>query len=101
MGRVGKFMSMGMILAMVLTPWPAEAASTIQEDDRRISIHEPQSRVSDEIEISGDKGRHWLWILLGVVVIAGGIAAIAGGGEDSDQSNHEADANTGSVSGSW
>jgi hypothetical protein len=96
-----KSISLFTVLAMLLAAFPANAAQAKEGDDKSITIHEPQSRVSDEINLSEGGGSKWLWILLGAAVVVGGIAAIAGSSEASDQPNDAPEPDTGSVSGTW
>lgn len=73
----------------------AVAAEINQES--QVTEHEPKVRTSNLKDLPKGKGGNWLWAMLGVVAIAGGVAAIIGGGDSGDTD----DANTGSVGGSW
>ena len=96
-----KTISIFISLIMLFTVFHVNAPQANQGNDKTITNHEPQSRVSDEIKLSGGHGSKWLWILLGAAVVIGGIAAIAPGSEDSDQTYDTSEPDTGSVSGSW
>jgi len=70
--------------------------------------HAPQSWSTPEIEIDKEapetkKKSSWLWIILGVVAIGGGAAALAGsGGSDSGGGSSDGDSSdTGDYSFQW
>ena len=66
-----------------------------------ITDHAPESEILHEKDIPGEKSSSkWLWILLGVVAIAGGAAALAGG-SGSDDSSDSGAPTTGGGTVSW
>ena len=72
------------------------AVATNSNIDGQITTHEPKTRISDLNDLPKGTGGNWLWAILGVVAVAGGVAAMAGGGGDDVSYD-----NTGSVGGSW
>ncbi|MEN8245128.1 MAG: hypothetical protein ABFS43_09525 [Thermodesulfobacteriota bacterium] len=91
--------SVALVLAMLWSALPVDAAQVEASEAETITEHMPQSRVSDEKEIPDKSSGKWLWIVLGAVVVAGGVAALAGGGGggSSDSTAEE----TGSVGVTW
>lgn len=45
----------------------------------KVTPYSPEVKSTPAITIEGEKGKGWLWIILGVLA-AGGVAALAGGG---------------------
>ena len=52
----------------------AVAAEINQES--QVTEHEPKVRISNLKDLPKGKGGNWLWAILGVVAIAGGVAAM-------------------------
>jgi len=71
------------LMAFTFTTNSAFANDTKDQSDI-VTSHDPQSRMSEVKKVSEKKsGSGWLWGILGIAVVAGGIAALAGGGSDS------------------
>jgi len=92
------------LLMIMLNCTTVIASSVTNDQNEKITVHEPKSRTSATKDFPGKGGNTWLWVLLGVAVVAGGAAALAGSGSDSGGSGGSSDsptAETGSISGSW
>ena len=74
--------------------------SIAQEDsaeNTKITVHKPEGVIL--IDEKPDKRKGWLWAIIGVLAVAGGVAALSGGssgGGDDDPTQP-----TGSYTGSW
>lgn len=96
------FMRSILCLAVIFyfnTPIVGFAVAANDNLENRVTNHEPKTRVSDLKDLPEGKSGNWLWALLGVVAVVGGVAAMAGGGGDGGGSG--GGDNTGSVGGSW
>jgi len=58
-------------------------ASDNKEPNDAVTTHEPKSRMSEVKKVSKKSGSGWLWGVLGLAVVAGGIAALVDGDSDS------------------
>ena len=79
------------------------AAQIEKEATPTITEHMPQSRIVVEKDIPGSGGKSWLWILLGVALVAGGVAALAGSSDSGGGSSGSTDSQTptGDVTVGW
>lgn len=103
------FLGMLVSLLLVLHPGLSAAEQHRAEDGSGVTVHEPESRTSEIEPLARKKGsRTWLWILVGVAVVAGGAAVAAGGGGGGDDGGGDngdttppPSGETGSVDVSW
>ena len=58
-------------------------ANDTKDQSAVVTSHDPKSRMSEVKKASKKSGSGWLWGILGIAVVAGGIAILAGGGSDS------------------
>jgi len=77
------------------------AAVTNTNAEGQITEHEPNTRISNLKDMPKDKSGVWLWALLGVLVVAVGVAALASGSDSGGGGSDEGGVDTGSVGGSW
>lgn len=77
------------------------AAATNTNAGAQVTEHEPNTRISNIKDKPKGKSGVWLWVLLGVLVVAVGTAALAGGSDSGGGGSDEDGVDTGSVGGSW
>jgi len=103
MNLFGKSISVTIVLIMLISVLPVDAAGRGTVEEGSITEHTPQSRILEEKEIPENGGTPWLWIILGAAAVIAGIAALAGGSSDSGggSSSSSTTTETGSVGVSW
>jgi hypothetical protein len=101
MNLFGKSISVTIVLIMLISVLPVDAAEGGTVEEGTITEHTPQSRILEEKEIQDSGGTNWLWILLGAVVVIAGVAALAGSSDSGGGSSSGSPTSTGDVTVSW
>ena len=77
------------------------AAEPNTNAEGQVTAHEPAIRFTNLKDMPKGKNGVWLWVLLGVLVVAVGAAALASGSDSGGGGSNEGGVDTGSVGGSW
>jgi len=102
MNLFGKSISVTIVLIMLISVLPVDAAEGGTVGEGSITEHTPQIRILEEKEIQDSGGTNWLWIILGAVVVIVGVAALAGSSSDSGGgSSSGSPTSTGDVAVTW
>ena len=102
MNLFGKSITVTVVLIMLISVLPVDAADRGTFEEGSITEHAPQSRILEEKEIQDSGGTNWVWIIIGAVVVIAGVAALAGGSSDSGGgSSSDSPTPTGDVAVTW
>jgi len=96
-----KSITVTVVLIMLISVFPVNAAEGEALEEGTITAHTPQSRILEEKEIPDSGGTNWVWIVLGAVVVVAGVAALAGSSGDSGSSSSGSSTPTGDVTVTW
>lgn len=103
MKAINNSVSIIIIMTLLFSAFPVNAAQVEKPEAATITEHTPQGRVIVEKDTPDGGGKNWLLIILGAVILVAGVAALAGSSEDSSGGGSSSDPSTatGDVSIGW